>query len=647
MWNTRRRLTRPDRASSLGAPTAVEPAIEENATDESGSLINGEHSISSRPAFGRKTTGDVVKDLPALPLYVMSSLGQDLIDLVNSKSLEAPAPSFERPLSDVPTASSIYSQPSPETQSSYMPHRLNIPKKSSAYANDVSPPDSLRRQEGAQDQSAKSSFEVSPITSPSTPTVDRVPPTSKNSNIPTLKKTQKFSGAGNMWSNWRARSAENKSPDEYSKNSSKTRWDDYSGERTDSEKGKPGQVTPGSVPFDSPPHPLLKEQTLGNTTTISGGTDMPKRKKVPTRSEDFTPPVREPWKGASGRQQIINPLTDKPLPPGKQAVFPAGRRWISSSPNGYSNSRDAISPTSGLALSPLSGDLTPTKQTFSRPLIEVHESEPNTPTAAVSSPSPSGAPPPQYMQPDELEKSRLTPDDTRSPLARHPSTDETQSKPMQPTPDATPNSTRETPDPEPSESAFRANLQRLNLEDQPPSRFSATTYATTNDSPPATPEISHEPPPPLPTPPSSSILNRKRPVPVAGLPAKKSSKDSPSASTSLSYRNRKSLPQSPPEAAAQTRVAGLEAKLDNLRRRKRNIQTVLHELTNVVQPSSIAYDIAARKEVKRTVEGLEREMAEVLKDEHETGLKLHRAWKREDERGDYELTGLWVRRVTT
>lgn len=98
---------------------------------------------------------------------------------------------------------------------------------------------------------------------------------------------------------------------------------------------------------------------------------------------------------------------------------------------------------------------------------------------------------------------------------------------------------------------------------------------------------------------------------------------------------------------AQDRVASLQASLDNLRRRKNNVNTVLHELTNVVQPSSIAYDIAARKEVKKTVEGLNKELTEILKEEHETGLKLHRAWKRQDNSSAYEPTTLWVRRVTT
>lgn len=107
------------------------------------------------------------------------------------------------------------------------------------------------------------------------------------------------------------------------------------------------------------------------------------------------------------------------------------------------------------------------------------------------------------------------------------------------------------------------------------------------------------------------------------------------------------MPKSPDEAAATTLVASLEAKLDALRRRRQNLKTVLHELTNVVQPSSIAYDMASRAEIKKTVDNINNELATVQKDEHETGLMLHRAWKRQDQESAYEPTHLWVRRVTT
>lgn len=547
-----------------------------------------------------------------------------------------------------------------------MPERLHIPHKSTGKLQDVSPPESLLRHE--QNNSHRSSPDISPVTENSSPVVDRPPVNGRHaSNIPILKKTQRFGSVSNKWPNWKGRAAEVRSPDE-DPNIPGTRWDDYSGERTTSEKGKPGQVTPGSIPFDPSPTPIVKPQAFGNTTTISGGHAPVRRKRVPSRDENFSPAVREEWKGASGRHKIINPLMDKPLPPGESAVFPTGSRRLSESPTELVRTRNGISPTSGLALSAISDEPTPTRATFARPLITVDDngSDRSPSAAAIAFPvsfikSPTRLP---ESNPDssavlEIDTSihrqpegnataglALSPEDRRSPLARHPSGEGLTLKPQPqpPTPDDTPNGSREAYRPNDPEKDFQSTFQQLNLEEQPRSRFSATTYATTAyNSPPATPETTHDSP--TQTPPSS-ILNRKRPVPVAGLPNKR--KPTPSeAEKARENRYTKTLPKSPPEVEAQTRVATLQAQLDNFRRRKNNIQTVLHELTNVVQPSSIAYDMAAKKEIKKTVEGLNKELAEIMKEEHETGLKLHRAWKRQDNDLAYEPTTLWVRRVTT
>ncbi|KAL8779208.1 MAG: hypothetical protein Q9213_007054 [Squamulea squamosa] len=585
--------------------------------------------LSSRPAFGRKATRDVLKGLPDLPF----------------NSLDVPQTSFPRPISDVDTVSSVYSQPSPEMQSSFVPERLHIPQRSNGQLHDISPPESPLRNEGIQTNSRKSSPNVSPVTDNSSPVIERPPVNARYpSGIPVLKKTQRFGSAGNMWTNWRGKGAELKSSTEGSTTPRETRWDDYSGERTTSEKGKPGQVDPRSVPFDAIPGLVTSSQAFGNTTTISGGNEPVRRKKVPIRDGNFTPAVREEWKGASGRHKIINPLMDKPLPPGKSAIFPTGSRRLSESPDEHTRTRDVISPTSGLALSPMSDESTPTRDKFQQPSILVEESETNealTPTKAASPVSITTAS--DYPKESSV-TSKLSPEDIRSPLARHPSTEGMKLKPEPLTPEDTPNSSRKEQSPNGTHEDFRSDFKQMDHKAQPQSRFSATTYApTVYDSPPATPETSHESP--MPTPPSS-ILNRKRPVPVAGISNKR--KPTPSeAEQARDRRHSKILPKSPPEMEAQDRVASLQASLDNLRRRKNNVNTVLHELTNVVQPSSIAYDMAARKEVKRTVDGLNKELAEIMKEEHETGLQLHRAWKRQDKSSAYEPTTLWVRRVTT
>jgi hypothetical protein len=53
-----------------------------------------------------------------------------------------------------------------------------------------------------------------------------------------------------------------------------------------------------------------------------------------------------------------------------------------------------------------------------------------------------------------------------------------------------------------------------------------------------------------------------------------------------------------------------------------------------------------REDEKRKVEMLREEEADVKREEHDIGLRLHRAWKRKDKDAFYEPTGLWVRRVT-
>ena len=64
MW---KRINRqPER--SIGGPVHVEPTVDEHTIESTTNLNNGDFSISSRPAFGRKKTEDVLKGLPDIPL---------------------------------------------------------------------------------------------------------------------------------------------------------------------------------------------------------------------------------------------------------------------------------------------------------------------------------------------------------------------------------------------------------------------------------------------------------------------------------------------------------------------------------------------------------------------------------------------------
>lgn len=64
MW---KRFNRPaDRP--IGNPTLIKTELDDSSLDDLTNLNNGDFSISSRPAFGRKQTQDVLKGLPELPL---------------------------------------------------------------------------------------------------------------------------------------------------------------------------------------------------------------------------------------------------------------------------------------------------------------------------------------------------------------------------------------------------------------------------------------------------------------------------------------------------------------------------------------------------------------------------------------------------
>lgn len=104
----------------------------------------------------------------------------------------------------------------------------------------------------------------------------------------------------------------------------------------------------------------------------------------------------------------------------------------------------------------------------------------------------------------------------------------------------------------------------------------------------------------------------------------------------------------PIEVKYQSRIDMLEAKREELKRRRISINAIIHELTQAVQPTSTVYDLAARNEIKKTVSSLNDELAEINKEEHDLGLKILRAWKKRDEECVYESgSSLWVKRMTS
>lgn len=119
----------------------------------------------------------------------------------------------------------------------------------------------------------------------------------------------------------------------------------------------------------------------------------------------------------------------------------------------------------------------------------------------------------------------------------------------------------------------------------------------------------------------------------------------------------KALPKSPAELSQSDKCLALQAQLDDLARQKTNIEKSISAMTTLVTsqmtglPSGIDMESRRREMERRTaekkkVEGLKEELARVKSQEHEVGIKLHRALRKRDESGGYEPSGLWVRRVT-
>lgn len=522
--------------------------------------------------------------------------------------------------------------------------RLEIPRSSSVYPDDVSPVESS---EGLQSRTHRSSPDVSPITDAQTAPAELHNVRQVNSTE-FSKKGQLFGGAGTLFSR-KIRASPLNTPDRQSTSNNLTRWDDFSGERTVSEKGKPASTSPDAVRLDVEAKYGRRKDSMGNSVMISGPKPTGLRKTSSTRSP-WVPPG---WKGAGGRHPIVNPMLDKPLPPGISPTFPAGSHQRSASKEQENERRD-LRPTRGLESPPLVKPerraQSPGDKSSASTASPQHSIDKELPQIMTTRPSQQPTPP------ADSPSSGLSPDDIRSPLARNPSHEEMKEDlPLTPLNIPSPSTHAHVVSREGERSLCSepaTGYQRFNVNNQPSSRFSSTTCATTvYDSPPATPEMNQDAVMQSPAP---SILDRKRPVPAAGvnLNAKATArKPIPSHGSTMrktdeNDRHLKSLPKEPPEEPKISRVESLQAKLDALRRRRGNLQTVIYELTNVVQPSSISYDMASRQEIKRTVEGLGKELAEVTKEEHETGLKLHRAYKRYDDTA-YEPTHLWVRRVTS
>ncbi|KAA8646167.1 hypothetical protein EYZ11_001542 [Aspergillus tanneri] len=460
------------------------------------------------------------------------------------------------------------------------------PSRLSTTSSNISPPDSPTV-EGGVPQS-RSSSQVSPIDEGPIPASGGGPMYHKlSSHLPILSKRTGSSRTESQQRPLRSRSS--------SLVSDTTEWNAFSLEPTAKDYAETWQMNSGNVSFET--HIAANTEPTGSySSNIFGrGKEQfhPQKKRSGVRSRlskgDYSPPtaaVRDPWKGPSGRAPIVQHLKE---------------------PVRASRSNDRLMEDDKLDFA--SFGIVPSVVTT------ITGGETNTK-------GPEG-----HVARSNSTRIRLP--------GRNPAVSTSPAPPRVDLP----------------ERDLYASLADLKLTcddetDQPTSRFSATTYEPTEagssvgsrrnsiDTAQSTENF-------------PSIMSRKRPVPSSVAPAKKPSRKPTPSQASNEDEASKDLAQCSPEQQAQNRIEALEARKDSLARRRNNINTIIHELTQVIQPSSVAYDMAAREEVKKTVTSLNNELAEIKREEHEIGLKLFRAWKKRDEQNCYGGgSGLWVKRVT-
>ncbi|EUC28889.1 hypothetical protein COCCADRAFT_29942 [Bipolaris zeicola 26-R-13] len=183
------------------------------------------------------------------------------------------------------------------------------------------------------------------------------------------------------------------------------------------------------------------------------------------------------------------------------------------------------------------------------------------------------------------------------------------------------------------------------------SQFSWSTYSQSITS------DQHSPPPSPPLSASSSVLLRRRPVPHSDrIPDSR-----PNASRMLSPSNvstfstasgmsntSKALPHPPTALCALDHIALLESQQEDLRIRRNNVYRLLTDLNNAAPPNPLLTDFKKAKAVEHKKKAFEVELDDIRREEHDVGLKLHRAWKkREQDDPNAAGSALWVRRVTS
>ncbi|KAJ5826990.1 hypothetical protein N7447_003753 [Penicillium robsamsonii] len=209
---------------------------------------------------------------------------------------------------------------------------------------------------------------------------------------------------------------------------------------------------------------------------------------------------------------------------------------------------------------------------------------------------------------------------------------------------------------------FDDDLSNMMLtSNEPRSRFSATTYTATEPgsqdaSPRGSMQLQSRSTDDVST---SSIMSRRRPIPMNDPISKKQPASTKPIRKPIPSQVAQQVGQVPvqspsppplPEVPldAQGRVKAMETKRDDLEQRRLNLEALIVDLSKVIQPTSAAYDLAAKAEAQKSIKAIENEIDDIKKESHDLGLKISRAWRRLDEQENSgDGNNLWVKRVTS
>jgi hypothetical protein len=505
---------------------------------------------------------------------------------------------------------------------------------------DVSPMDENRKELGGE-----------PRAGSHIPVLKRAPPTVQTAELQSGPQ-QKF---------WDGKLAPN----------SKVKWDEYSGEPNSA--GKAASVTPASYAKGAPsadPRPMGYQVSVTGpekSRNISFGERVGRFGTKPS-----PPPPVEPWARATGRSEIAPPLkyqpATTPLQIPRKTISPSTDQDRSNALAAAIDRAPRLADTQPVTTETRNFDM---HNDFIKPIVplKVEKTSPRSGLNSPTSPVNKGLGITTFAYP-----SPITPTN-RSQRNESPVTIVNQ--PIEQT--LHPAFRTATPPYHVGESKQSEETPEKDKQ-EPASRFSWTTYnsATTyQHSPPPSP------PPPLPTtitprqrvvtePASaaSSILSRRRPVPQADripsspIPTPKPITDasvgmarirflapmtpsplSPSSASTVSNTS-KALPAPPSQLSASDHISLLESQQEDLRIRRNNVYRLLNDLNNAAPPNPLLTDFKKSRLVEQRKKTYQEDLDGIKREEHEVGLKLHRAWKKREREEGGSGSALWVRRVT-